>query len=71
MDELREMLKLRRDKVEEFRSQGVNPYVNRFKVSSTLGEIVKNYHPSTKEELDEKNKECVVAGRMLSQIVFI
>jgi len=67
MDELREMLKLRRDKVEEFRSQGVNPYVNRFKVSSTLGEIVKNYHPSTKEELDEKNKECVVAGRMLSR----
>jgi lysyl-tRNA synthetase class 2 len=67
MDELRELLKLRHDKVDEFRSRGINPYINRYKVSATIGELVRDFSECSKEELEEKNIVHTIAGRILAR----
>jgi len=67
MDELREMLKLRHDKVEEFRSRGINPYINRFKISTPIGNLVRTCSETSREELEEKNLEHTIAGRIMAR----
>lgn len=67
MDELSEMLKIRRDKVDEFRSSGINPYINRFKISSPIGDLVRDWSETSKEELEEKNPEHTIAGRVIAR----
>lgn len=67
MEELSELIQIRRAKLDEFRAQNVNPYVNRFKVSANIGSIIKNCTPLTKEELDLKSLEFTVAGRIMTR----
>ena len=67
MDELREMLKIRYDKVDEFRSRGTNPYVNRYKVSAPIGDLVRDWSETSKEELEEKKLAHTIAGRVMAR----
>ncbi len=67
MEETSDLLKLRRDKVAEFREKGINPYINRFKVSAFIGDLANHYHECSKEELEEKNLQYVIAGRMMTR----
>jgi lysyl-tRNA synthetase, class II len=66
MEDQNEIVKLRREKIQELQEQGINPFINRFKVSETLGNF-SEYSDFSKEELEEKNLEYVVAGRIMTR----
>ncbi len=67
MEELNELIKARRNKVEEFRGQGINPYVNRFKPTAFIGSLTSEYSSLDKEALEEKDLRFTIAGRMLTR----
>jgi lysyl-tRNA synthetase, class II len=67
MEDLGQLVKLRREKLDELRSMGISPYINRFYINTTISELVKNYSEKTKEELDEEGTEYITAGRMMSR----
>ncbi len=67
MEETSDLIKLRREKVEEFRSQGVNPYINRFKGTTFIRKILEPLSEKTREELESLNQEFVVAGRIMTR----
>jgi lysyl-tRNA synthetase class 2 len=46
---------------------GISPFINRFHVNATLSSLIDKYSAMSKEELDEKNSEYIVAGRMMSR----
>lgn len=57
----------RREKLETLRSQGVNPYVTRFKPDAKASDITEQYGETSKEELEEKQVSAVVAGRIMAK----
>ncbi len=67
MEEISDLIKIRRAKVQEFRDLGVNPYINRFKVSEFIGKLLETFSEETKEDLEEKNLQYTLAGRILSR----
>ena len=66
MEDQNEIVKLRREKIQELQNQGVNPFINRFKVSETIGNL-SEHSALSKEELEEKNLQYTVAGRIMSR----
>ena len=67
MEDLGQLVKLRREKLDELRGMEIPPYINRFHINTTLSALVEQYSEKTKEELDEKNSEYITAGRMMSR----
>ncbi len=67
MDETSDLIKLRREKLDQLRAKGINPFTNRFKVRDDIGSLIGEFSEKTKEELEEVNRECLVAGRMMTR----
>ncbi|MBT5470791.1 MAG: lysine--tRNA ligase [Nitrospina sp.] len=67
MEELGQLIKLRHEKLEDLRAKGIAPYINRYKVDASIQSIVRDFSEGTKEELDEKNHTCIVAGRIMTR----
>jgi len=67
MEDLGQLVKLRHQKLDELREMGISPFINRFHVNATLSSLIDKYSAMSKEELDEKNSEYIVAGRMMSR----
>ena len=67
MEELGQLVKLRREKLDELREMGVSPYINRFKINTNIASLVEKYSEKSKEELDDKSSEYITAGRMMSR----
>ena len=67
MEDLGQLVKLRHEKLKELREKGVSPYINRFSANTTILALIEKYSDLTKEELDEKGTEYIVAGRMMSR----
>ena len=67
MEDLGQLVKLRREKLDELRGMEIPPYINRFHINTTLSALVEKYSEKSKEELDEKKSEYITAGRMMSR----
>ncbi|MFQ5674062.1 MAG: lysine--tRNA ligase [Nitrospinales bacterium] len=67
MEDSSNLFKLRRDKVDEFIAKGVNPYINRFKVSENIGNLAGKYAEHSKEDLEEKSLTFTLAGRIMTR----
>ncbi len=67
MRELSEQELVRREKLEELKSKGINPFGQKFDVNSNSKEIKELYHDKTKEELHEVDIPVVVAGRIMTK----
>ena len=67
MEELGHLIKLRYEKLDEIRKKGIAPYINRFKVDTTIQTLVQSFSEGTKEELDEKGHTCILAGRIMTR----
>ena len=67
MDDINSLRKVRRDKLEELRLQGINPYVNRFKVSANIFDLASDFANPTREELEEKEVHHTIAGRIMTR----
>ncbi|MBM4272999.1 MAG: lysine--tRNA ligase [Deltaproteobacteria bacterium] len=55
----------RRDKLAELRSQGIDPFSNRFKPSHTLAQIVEQYGSLSGPELEALGQIFKLAGRLI------
>ncbi len=67
MREFTEQELVRREKAEELRKLGIDPFGHRFDVTSNSKEIKDLYLDKTKEELEEIKKPVVVAGRIMTK----
>ncbi|QIK68932.1 lysine--tRNA ligase [Erysipelothrix sp. HDW6C] len=67
--ELTEQEIVRREKMEELRSKGINPYASGFKPKEHSSDIVDAYDTKSKEELAELEVPTSIAGRVMTKRV--
>ena len=67
MEETGNLIKLRREKVDELRARGISPFNNKFKVNAFIANLVRDFSEYSKEELAEKDPESLVAGRIMTR----
>lgn len=65
MNDLREQEIVRREKAEALKKLGVDPFGKKFVKTHQSKDIVDTYNTFSKEELEEKNIEVIVAGRIV------
>ena len=66
MEKMSELLKLRREKLDDLAEEGINPFPNDFRVIHTSQEIRERFKQTKAEELDKLEEEFSVAGRIMS-----
>ncbi|MBP1907399.1 lysyl-tRNA synthetase class 2 [Paenibacillus turicensis] len=67
--EVSELLQIRRDKLDELRSLGIDPFGGKYERTHAAGNIVQEYDALTKEELEEKAVHATIAGRLIAKRV--
>lgn len=67
--EVSELLQIRRDKLDELRGLGIDPFGKKYERNAMAGDIIRNYDGLSKEELEEKSIEVLVAGRIMAKRV--
>lgn len=65
--ELNELLVIRRNKLDELRSLGVDPFGRKFERTHNAQDILDAYSDVAKEELEERKIEVSVAGRIMQK----
>ncbi|MFC2948855.1 lysine--tRNA ligase [Virgibacillus sediminis] len=68
-EELNEQMRVRRDKLNDYREQGLDPFGGKFTRTHTASELVGIYEEFSKEELQEKETETqvTIAGRVMTK----
>lgn len=64
---MNDQLRVRRQKMNELREEGVDPFGSRFERTHLAKQLHDKYNDSTKEELEEENLKVVIAGRMVAK----
>lgn len=64
---LTEQEKVRRQKMQDLRDMGIDPFGSAYKRTTTSGKIVAEYEDKTKEELQELNVHVKIAGRIMTK----
>ena len=67
MEELGHLIKLRHEKLQDLREKGIAPYIDRFKVDTVIQSLVDDFALESKEELEEKDHTCILAGRIMTR----
>lgn len=65
--ELSELLQIRRNKLDELRKLGIDPFGGKYEREHHAGDILKQYDELSKEELEEKQMEVNLAGRIMAK----
>lgn len=65
--ELNELLVIRRNKLDELRGLGVDPFGSKYVRTHSTKEILTAYQDKTKEELDAEHHEVSIAGRIMQK----
>src|SRR5699024_5276688 len=66
-EELNEQMQVRRDKLEEYENQGINPFGGKFDRTHYAQDLHDHYEEFTKEELAEKEVAVTLAGRVMTK----
>lgn len=66
-EELNEQMLVRRQKLNEYREKGIDPFGKKFNRSHTAQEIFEAYESLTKEDLEEKGDRATIAGRIMTK----
>lgn len=66
-EELNDQLIVRREKLEQLRDKGIDPFGKRFERSDTTKSLKEQYDQLTKEELEEKAAAASIAGRIMTK----
>ena len=66
-EELNDQLQVRRDKMQAMRENGQDPFGNRFERTHTLNKLKNNIVILSKEELEEKEIQVTIAGRVMTK----
>ena len=67
METLNDLERVRRQKVQELRDMGIDPFGSRFERTHTSGKIHELYDQYSYDEIIELNQTVVVAGRIMSK----
>ncbi len=66
-EELNEHMRVRREKLEQFIDQGIDPFGGKFTRTHVANELKELYDRYSKEELEEKEEKVTIAGRMMTK----
>lgn len=66
-EQLNEQMQVRREKLNNYLEQGLNPFGSKYERTHLMQELADQYGTSTKEDLEEKAVEVVVAGRLMTK----
>ena len=66
-EELNDQLLVRRQKMQNFRDHGIDPFGGRFERTHLSQEIIEQYGELSKEELEETPHEVIIAGRVMTK----
>ncbi|WP_449621604.1 lysine--tRNA ligase [Robertmurraya sp. Marseille-Q9965] len=66
-EELNDQLIVRREKMNDLREKGLDPFGKRFERSHLTSEITEAYEGLEKEELEQKNVAVTIAGRIMTK----
>ncbi|MBS4175744.1 lysine--tRNA ligase [Bacillus sp. FJAT-49736] len=66
-EELNDQVLVRREKMQAIRENGIDPFGKRFDRTHNTEQIKELYEELSKEELDEKNVEVTIAGRIMTK----
>lgn len=67
LTEMNDQMRVRREKMENLREEGIDPFGARFERTTNSKELHETYDENTKEELLEKQLTANVAGRMMTK----
>ena len=67
MEESSDLRKIRREKLAQLYAKGVDPYINRFKVSDNIGSLIDEFSEKSKESLEKIGRKCLIGGRMMAR----
>ncbi|RUT27755.1 lysine--tRNA ligase [Paenibacillus zeisoli] len=65
--EVSELLQIRRDKLDELRALGIDPFGQKYERTHNAGDILQKYDSLSKEELEEQAVEVRIAGRIMAK----
>ncbi|MBW4838559.1 MAG: lysine--tRNA ligase, partial [Paenibacillaceae bacterium] len=65
--EVSELLQIRRDKLDELRGLGIDPFGAKYERTHMAGDILQQYDELSKEDLEEKKVEVSIAGRIVAK----
>ena len=71
MKEMSELLKLRREKLDEFAKEGINPFPNDFKVLHNSQEIRERFSKMEANDLEKVEEEFSLAGRIVAKGILV
>ena len=66
-EEINDQQQVRRDKMDEIRSQGIDPFGHRFDRTHLTSDLRAQYADTTQEEFEENPVEVVLAGRIMTK----
>ncbi|UOQ44651.1 lysine--tRNA ligase [Halobacillus salinarum] len=66
-EELNEHMRVRRDKMNAYREQGIDPFGNKFERTDLAEDLRQKYDQFSKEELEEQQSSTTVAGRIMTK----
>ncbi|OLS34120.1 lysine--tRNA ligase [Bacillus sp. MRMR6] len=66
-EELNDQLRVRREKMSTMREKGLDPFGKRFDRTHSIKELVEQFSDLEKEELEAKNVEVALAGRIMTK----
>ncbi len=67
IEELNDQMKVRREKMENLRAAGIDPFGTKFVRTHNSAELHTKYDADTKEELEAKGLTSTIAGRMMTK----
>ena len=67
MEELNDQMLVRREKMDELREKGIDPFGGRFERTHSSVELTKEYDEFSKEELKEKEIPASISGRLMAK----
>ncbi|OLN24272.1 lysine--tRNA ligase [Domibacillus antri] len=66
-EELNDQLLVRREKLQSLKDKGLDPFGDRFERTHTAADIAAEFDSFSKEELEEKEAEVIIAGRIMTK----
>src|SRR4030066_832762 len=66
MEEINELMQERIKKLKQLRDLGIDPYGGVFEVKDKVSDILEKYENISKEELETKNENYTIAGRIIA-----
>ncbi|SDY94400.1 lysine--tRNA ligase [Thermoactinomyces sp. DSM 45892] len=68
-EELNELLQVRREKLQNLRDRGVDPFGQKFIRTHHAADVTSRFEPFSKEELAQREEKVAIAGRLMAKRV--